>query len=237
MLKRNPFSRFFNPDVNSDATKETTEPEAIVVEVDGVGPKAEPRRMQKKTMATLTISFYGANKATVDLSCVDSSREGYFLQRLILDLYAETLFHLGNMEQAVQLKQYILALGLHLLKDGEVKRNNILGALLELLIAAYEDATLVLVIDLIQNEDGSFDSEFSSAMLPMDYYMPTAVLLALQHMLYTLSDNEIASTFMAVSAMHTFYLTKHPAHETQGRHLVVVHALQQMDTYARLNGQ
>jgi len=189
----------------------------------------------RQTLASLQVSFYGESRATVEMAIVapevNAVHPGFLQLRLVLDYYAETLYQLGVSEAGQQLQQYIGALCMHLVEEGELKRINILGSLLELLYQTPENDPILhqQKASLMQNPDGSRDTEFAEPLLPSEYYLPTSMLLLFQNMLYTLSDDRMAQLIMAISAMHTYYATRYSSSSAEGRRLAPRHAVQQVE--------
>ena len=191
------------------------------------------RLMPRANLAELRVAYYSSYKATVDVEMLTAENNDALLLRLVLEYYAETLFRLGDSDAAVQLQQYVAALCLHLFAEARVQRYNILGTQMELLsdpppASPIHDQKLTLV----QNEDGSLESDFSTPMLPTEFYLPSSILLVIQNMLYTMADDRFTSLLMAISAMNAFYTTRYRYNEIEGRRLAVHHALQQLERHA-----
>ncbi|MCL2498532.1 MAG: hypothetical protein FWF06_07970, partial [Symbiobacteriaceae bacterium] len=134
-------------------------------------------------------------------------------------------------ETGEQLLRYMNTLCSYLLAEGNLKKVNILGAVLELLPhppssgqPRYQQRAILLC-----NEVGILDASFSEPLLPLEYFLPTSVILILQHMLYTLSDAEIAHLLMAISAMNTYYSIRHSYRELEARRMAPLHAWKQVE--------
>lgn len=218
------FRRLFGLDEESTETEDVlnvSEPEPTI------------KIYQRLPLTELQLAFYGTEKATVELLDYQAADAVAHQQRLVLDYYAEALYRLGGNEAATQLFQYIAALCSHLVEKGELKRINILGNLMEFLLEAPGDAQPLHFQKAIlyRNEDSSLETEFSEPFLPLNYFLPTSMLLLLQHMLYSLNDEDMAQLLMLLSAMHTFYVTRYSYTEQEGRRLAVRHALSQVEHY------
>ena len=187
----------------------------------------------RQPMIELQIKFYSNNQATVEV--LEQNNQTNVLQhlRLTQEYYADTLYRLGSNEASQQLQQYVAALCYHLLENGELKRINILGDLHRLVITVPQDAESQYSQNavLFRNPDQSFELEVLEPKLPLEHYLPISMILLLQHMLYTLSDEYFAELLMSFSAMHTFYTLRYNYHEPEGHRLAVLHALQQLQSH------
>ena len=222
------FKRLFGRD-------DQTEPEKISKEVtipteDLSQIKQTPIR---QPMIELQINFYGNNQATVEV--LEQNNQTNVIQhlRLTQEYYANTLYRLGSSEASQQLQQYVAALCYHLLENGELKRINILGDLHRLVITVPQDTEPQYSQNavLFRNPDQSFELEVFEPQLPLEHFLPISMILLLQHMLYTLSDEYFAELLMSFSAMHTFYTLRYNYYEPEGHRLAVLHALQQLQSH------
>ena len=191
-------------------------------------PPIPPER--RHSLAEMGIAFYTPARATIDISSTQGLLDDAHQQRIFLDYYAETLYRLSSSEQAKQLHRYIGELCSFLLEGGELKRVNILGDSLELLLCAPEEASALYYqkATLFKNGDGSLETEYSEPILPEEYYLPSSVMLCLQHLLYSLADAQICEILMALSAMHTFHASHYSYVEPEGYRLATRHALHQL---------
>ena len=225
-MGRNLFRRLFFVEDEDDT--------ALFTEASSEEPDIEtPATETKQVLATLNIAYFGDHMATVDIGETVEPVESVvsYQLRLVLDYYAEVLHRLRTSEAAEQLLQYIAALCMHLMEKDEVKRINILGSIMELLFQIPENSEVThrQRASLLRNTDKSVEIMLDDPVLPIDYYLPTSMLLLLQNMLYTLSDKDVAIMLMSISAMHTFYATRYNLNEPESLKLASRHALQQVE--------
>ncbi len=176
-------------------------------------PPPVPPRLKIQTVASLQVSYFQRERACVEFHRLDPDYEVFRLQlHLFLVTYAEVLFQLTGLEEANQLVAYLDSMIPFMLQNEATmeKRINILGKNLELLLCDSSHAAIInKVTTLLQVTlpQGTMNTEFLFSASEPEYYLPSAILLCLQDLLYSLNDQQLNQVFLALQAMHTFYQT------------------------------
>lgn len=176
-------------------------------------PPPAPPRLKIQTVATLQVSFFQRERACVEFHRLDPDYEIFRLQlHLFLVTYAEVLFQLADLAEASQLVAYIDSMIPFMLQNESSmeKRVNILGENLELLLCDASNTSItnkVTTLLQVTLPQGTMNTEFLFSASEPEYYLASAILLCLQDLLYTVNEEQLNKTFLALQAMHSFYKT------------------------------
>ncbi|MCE5196210.1 MAG: hypothetical protein LLG09_03670 [Negativicutes bacterium] len=176
-------------------------------------PPPAPPRLKIQTIASLQVSYFQREQACVEFHRLDPDYEVFRLQlHLFLVTYAEVLFQLTGLEEACQLVAYLDSMIPFMLQKetSMEKRINILGENLELLLCDNNHAAVsnkVTTLLQVTLPLGTMSTEFLFSASEPEYYLPSAILLCLQDLLYSVNDRQLNQVFSALQAMHTFYQT------------------------------
>lgn len=183
------------------------------------------REKSKKPVARIRIGYYDINRAFVQFEQLGPTDDpGIDQWNMACAYYAETLHQLARSPQAPQLYDYVGQIVEKSIDDSSIHRLNLLAEGQELLPSGLGAENMVHEVTLHEmNEGRVVESNIPNG--GTEFYTPTSMVLILEYLVRTMTDDHLALLMMALKAMNSYYRDIRPFTDPQARLEAPAHAM------------